>query len=89
MEQWQLQKNTNVPFMISDKIAAALSGCGLFESVESVKPGFLNIKISSEYLADLMNGMIADEGRYGCEKAENPLTIIVDYGGPMWQNLFM
>ena len=70
------------PFMISDKIAAALSGCGLFESVESVKPGFLNIKISSEYLADLMNGMIADEGRYGCEKAENPLTIIVDYGGP-------
>ena len=29
-----------------------------------------------------MNGMIADEGRYGCEKAENPLTIIVDYGGP-------
>ena len=26
------------PFMISDKIAAALSGCGLFESVESVKP---------------------------------------------------
>lgn len=70
------------PFMISDKIAAALSGCGLFESVESVKPGFLNIKISGEYLADLMNGMIADEGRYGCEKAENPLTIIVDYGGP-------
>ena len=42
----------------------------------------MNIKISSEYLADLMNGMIADEGRYGCEKAENPLTIIVDYGGP-------
>ena len=70
------------PFMISDKIAAALSGCGLFEPVESVKPGFLNIKISSEYLADLMNRMIADEGRYGCEKAENPLTIIVDYGGP-------
>ena len=70
------------PFMISDKIAAALSGCRLFESVESVKPGFLNIKISSEYLADLMNGMIADEGRYECEKAENPLTIIVDYGGP-------
>ena len=70
------------PFMISDKIAAALSGCRLFESVESGKPGLLNIKISSEYLADLMNGMIADEGRYGCEKAENPLTIIVDYGGP-------
>lgn len=26
--------------------------------------------------------MQADEGRFGCEKAENPKTIMIDYGGP-------
>ena len=30
------------PFMISDKIAQALAENELFESVESVKPGFIN-----------------------------------------------
>lgn len=70
------------PFMISDKIAEALAGDELFESVESVKPGFLNIKIDSRYLAEFLNEMMADEGRYGCEKAKNPKTIVIDYGGP-------
>ena len=32
------------PFMISDKIAQALAENELFESVESVKPGFINMK---------------------------------------------
>lgn len=26
--------------------------------------------------------MQADEGRFGCEKAQNPKTIMIDYGGP-------
>ena len=34
------------PFMISDKIAQALAENELFESVESVKPGFINMKVS-------------------------------------------
>lgn len=70
------------PFMISDKVAELLSGNEMFESVESVKPGFLNIKMNTAFLAGYMNEMSSDEGRFGCEKAENPLTIIVDYGGP-------
>lgn len=70
------------PFMISDKIAAALADCDMFKSVDSVKPGFLNIKLNNKYLAGYMNEMLADDGRYGCEKVENPLTIVVDYGGP-------
>ena len=56
------------PFMISDKVAALLESDEMFESLESVKPGFLNMK--------------DDEGRYGLEKAKKPLTIVVDYGGP-------
>ena len=70
------------PFMISDKIAEALLGNSMFESAESVKPGFINLKLNGEYLAQYVSEMKADEGRFGCEKTENPKTIIVDYGGP-------
>ena len=69
------------PFMISDKIAQALAENDLFESVESVKPGFINMKVSPAYLAKYVSDMKADEGRFGCDKAAHPKTIIVDYGG--------
>ena len=69
------------PFMISDKIAQALAENELFESVESVKPGFINMKVSPAYLANYVSDMKADEGRFGCDKAAHPKTIIVDYGG--------
>lgn len=69
------------PFMISDKIAQALAENELFESVESVKPGFINMKVSPAYLAKYVIDMKADEGRFGCDKAAHPKTIIVDYGG--------
>lgn len=70
------------PFMIADEIAAKLSGNTMFSMVESVKPGFLNLKLDEAYLADYVAGMQADEGRFGCEKVEQPRTILIDYGGP-------
>ncbi len=70
------------PFMISDKIAEMLSENEMFSMVESVKPGFLNLKMDEVYLANYMNDMQKDEGRFGCSKVENPQTIMIDYGGP-------
>lgn len=70
------------PFMISDKIAESLKENQMFASVESVKPGFLNLKLSEAYLADYIGEMEADKERLGCEKTKNPKTIMIDYGGP-------
>ena len=70
------------PFMISDKIAESLKENPMFSSVESVKPGFLNMKLNESYLADYIGNMEADKERLGCEKANNPKTIMIDYGGP-------
>lgn len=70
------------PFMIADEVAEKLSKNTIFAMVESVKPGFLNLKIDEAYLADFVANMQADEGRYGCEQAKNPKTIMIDYGGP-------
>lgn len=70
------------PFMISDKVTEALQDSSMFTSVESVKPGFLNLKLSEEYLSQYLVSMQEDEGRYGCEKTKEPKKIIIDYGGP-------
>ena len=70
------------PFMISDKVAEILQKNPMFESAESVKPGFLNLKLSSEYLAEYLRNMEADEERLGSDKCQNPRTIMIDYGGP-------
>ena len=66
------------PFMISDKIAQALAENELFESVESVKPGFINMKVSPAYLAKYVSDMKADEGRFGCAKAAHPSHCMSD-----------
>jgi len=70
------------PFMIADDVVEKLVKNPMFSMAESVKPGFLNLKIDEAYLAEYVENMCKDEGRFGCEKAENPKTIIVDYGGP-------
>lgn len=70
------------PFMISDKIAETLRENIMFESAESVKPGFINLNLSADFTMQYVNNMKKDKGRFGCEQTKNPKTIIVDYGGP-------
>ena len=69
------------PFMIAEDVKKELAGTKVFGSVEVVKPGFLNLKIDESFLASFLGKMDADD-RLGAKKAENPETIILDYGGP-------
>ncbi len=68
------------PFVIAGAVAEQLSGSDLFLSAESVKPGFLNLTLSEEFLAEYVNGMLDDE-RLGCEEVGHNETVMVDYGG--------
>ena len=70
------------PFMIADEVAEKLAANKIFAMAESVKPGFLNLKIDEAYLADYIAKMQEDDGRFGCEKTDAPKTIMIDYGGP-------
>ena len=70
------------PFMIADEVVEKLAVNPMFVMAESVKPGFLNLKIDEAYLADYVAKMQEDEGGFGCEKTEAPKTIMIDYGGP-------
>lgn len=69
------------PFLIADKVAEALQGNAVFAEVQSVKPGFLNLKLDGAWLAAYLNVMQRDRERCGAQKSEEPKTVIVDYGG--------
>ena len=69
------------PIQIAQAVAAELSGCELFESVEAVNPGFLNMKLSGAFLAQYLTEM-AQSDRLGVPQEETPKTIVLDYGGP-------
>ncbi len=70
------------PFLISDKVADSLKDNIMFSAVDSVKPGFLNLRLDHEYLAAYLRQMSADAGRLGCGKSKEPKKIMIDYGGP-------
>lgn len=67
----QLKK---APIEIAEQIAGKLSGNLLFEDVSAVKPGFLNLKLSKNYLADYLKEMAqdAESGHFGCERVAKP-----------------
>ena len=69
------------PFVIAEEAARVLSLDERFARVEAVKPGFINITLKDEFLVDYVNGIAAD-ANLGVPQAENPETIVIDYGGP-------
>ncbi len=68
------------PIMIANEVAEVLKDESAFSEIGAVAPGFLNIKVSDDFLAEYLNGMRTGE-RFGLEVAA-PKKIIVDYGGP-------
>ena len=69
------------PIQIANAVKEQLAGCEMFESVEAVNPGFLNFKLSAEFLASYVAEMNLAE-HFGVQPEQNSRTIVVDYGGP-------
>lgn len=69
------------PIMIAEDVVNYLKDSKCISEAAAVKPGFINLKINPEFVADYLNKMNEDED-LGLTKAENPKTIVVDYGGP-------
>ena len=69
------------PIMIANDVVAILEKSEIFESVEAVNPGFINMKLNRAFVAQYLMDMAADE-YLSIAQAENPKTIMIDYGGP-------
>ena len=75
------KKYHKAPIQIANAVLEALGQSELFVSAEAVMPGFLNLKISEDYLAGYLRGM-AQEAHLGVQADPAPRTIMMDYGGP-------
>ena len=69
------------PIMIANDVAAKLSDSKIVENVEAVAPGFLNMDLNKEYLAEYLQKMATDE-KFGLDMPESPKKLMIDYGGP-------
>lgn len=68
------------PIMIAGEVAEKLAGSKILEKVEAVAPGFLNMDIKGEWLAEYV-AEEAGEDKFGLETLKKK-KVIVDYGGP-------
>ena len=74
------KKYKKAPIMIANDVVAVLKEDPMFDEIVAVNPGFINIRVAGDFVAEYLNGMQADE-RLSVEKAAEPKTIMIDYGG--------
>jgi arginyl-tRNA synthetase len=69
------------PRDLAAAVASHIDAPDLISSLEIAGPGFINITVSDDALAGTTQAM-ADSARLGVEAVPDPLTVVVDYGGP-------
>ena len=68
------------PIQMAGEVAEILKESKSFKEISAIKPGFINITLSESFLSEYIDKMAASEA-FGCEKADKPETIVIDYGG--------
>lgn len=66
---------------IAEEVANQITGCIYIHKIEVVRPGFINISVQDEFLADYAEQMYHDKFK-GIPQAEAEETIVLDYGNP-------
>lgn len=67
------------PIMIANDVVEKIKESKMFSLVEAVNPGFINMNLNNEFVAQYLNEM-KNAQKLGCEN-EKEQTIVVDYGG--------
>lgn len=75
------QAKTN-PRQLAQKIVAELKIDDLCLPPEIAGPGFINLRLNDNFLAERLLEMNADTDRLGIDKIEAPKTVVVDYSAP-------
>ena len=61
-------------------IKADADKCRMFDKIEAVMPGFINITLSPSYLSEYVDEM-ASKADFGVDKNGSGKTVVIDYGG--------
>ena len=69
------------PLELAGQVAQILAAEPCIEAAQAAPPGFVNIIVTGEFLAQNMQEMLNDD-RLCVDKLPNPGKLVVDYGGP-------
>ena len=69
------------PRDIATEVLARIDVNGICEPLEIAGPGFVNFRLTSQWIAGHINAIRHDE-RLGVELVENPLAVVVDFSSP-------
>ena len=69
------------PAMIAKDVVEHLAESKALEMAKAVNPGFINLKVSGDFLAQYLQNMKTAEN-LGVEKAKKSKKMVLDYGGP-------
>lgn len=69
------------PFVIAEEVAEKLQESEIFQDVNVVKPGFLNLNVNKSWLQVYLQQM-TESVKFGMPLPEKPKTVVLDYGGP-------
>jgi arginyl-tRNA synthetase len=74
------QGKTN-PRQLAEKVVAELNISDICQAPEIAGPGFINLRLKPEFLANALLEVYGDKN-LGIEKTSNPQTVVIDYSGP-------
>jgi arginyl-tRNA synthetase len=69
------------PREVATRLAGHLAGSPMIARAEVSGPGFINITLSDDWIAEMASAQLADP-RLGVAQAERPQRIVVDYSAP-------
>ena len=69
------------PRELAQKVVEALADNAVIESAEVAGPGFINLRLSPEFLAQNIQTALND-ARFGIAKTDKPQTVVIDYSSP-------
>jgi arginyl-tRNA synthetase len=69
------------PYELAQRLAAALQVQPVADPPEVVRPGFVNLRLHSAWLAQRVGELVGDECA-GVDPAPAPARVVVDYSGP-------
>ena len=69
------------PRELAQKVAEALVDNTVIESAEVAGPGFINLRLRPEFLAQNIQTALND-ARFGVAKTDKPQTVVIDYSSP-------
>ena len=68
------------PIQMANEVVELIGESKTFGEITAQMPGFINMVVSTDFLAEYINEFAASES-FGCDTSKKDQTIVIDYGG--------